>query len=373
MNLIHSFVGNSTTVTGLEPGDCFVLLTWSHEWYYTNSEQIIGPVLTPAGGGAPVGTFGVNIKDSGGVIRNRDIDNVDWDLDILVIEVLGFSAGNYDVTFSYADPAYASTVKLGYVLRGVETRTGETTLQRQPTTSPFSYRKNYDADNNVTLTDFPASPTPPMGVTRLFTVASVNMFFSVNRNQIDLSSFSSLGDVATAEGQFYWIDDPPSELTDTPRYAVAIGPHDFDDLPSIDPAAELPLVDPPLTALQVATQFFVVYGDPTYETVTAPTEPPTGSLWVTTVGAHVEFEPDAAPTPGSVLSAIATSSTTIDVSWIYTAPENLDGFTIERSLTGYGGWTEIADVGPTVRKHTDTGLIPDTRYYYRVFAYETVV
>lgn len=47
-----------------------------------------------------------------------------------------------------------------------------------------------------------------------------------------------------------------------------------------------------------------------------------------------------------------------------------DGFKIEISLTGVGGWTEIDTVGAGVTTYSDTGLDPSTTYYYRVRAYD---
>ncbi len=76
--------------------------------------------------------------------------------------------------------------------------------------------------------------------------------------------------------------------------------------------------------------------------------------------------PPAAP---SGLTATAVSSTEIDLSWNDNS-DNEDGFKIERSETGGGGsYTEIATVGANFEAYPDTGLSPDTTYYYRVRAY----
>lgn len=39
---------------------------------------------------------------------------------------------------------------------------------------------------------------------------------------------------------------------------------------------------------------------------------------------------------------------------------------IERSLTGFSGWGNIADVAAGVQEYKDTGLTPGTTYYYRI-------
>ncbi|HJQ25056.1 MAG TPA: choice-of-anchor D domain-containing protein [Blastocatellia bacterium] len=72
----------------------------------------------------------------------------------------------------------------------------------------------------------------------------------------------------------------------------------------------------------------------------------------------------AAPTN---LVAKAVSSTEIDLTWQDNATDE-QGFRIERSLDGQN-FTEIATVGPNVQSYNDTGLTPETTYFYRVFAF----
>ena len=75
------------------------------------------------------------------------------------------------------------------------------------------------------------------------------------------------------------------------------------------------------------------------------------------------------PNPPINLSATAVSSSQIGLGWTDNSGNEL-GFKIERSETGGGGgYTEIDTVGAGVETYPDTGLNPDTTYYYRVRAY----
>jgi len=72
----------------------------------------------------------------------------------------------------------------------------------------------------------------------------------------------------------------------------------------------------------------------------------------------------AAPTN---LVAHAVSPTEIDLTWQDNSTSE-QGFHIERSLDGQN-FTEIATVGPNVQSYNDTGLTPQTTYFYRVLAF----
>lgn len=76
------------------------------------------------------------------------------------------------------------------------------------------------------------------------------------------------------------------------------------------------------------------------------------------------------PLAPSSLTATAAGSTEIDLSWT-DASSDETGFTIERSLNGSTGWTEIADLAAGSTSYTDTGLSNGTTYYYRVAAYNS--
>ena len=71
--------------------------------------------------------------------------------------------------------------------------------------------------------------------------------------------------------------------------------------------------------------------------------------------------------PGSLV-AVAISSAQIDLSWQDNS-DNESGFKIEHK-TGAGGSSRlVATVGPNIHTYSDTSLIEDTTYYYRVRAY----
>jgi len=74
------------------------------------------------------------------------------------------------------------------------------------------------------------------------------------------------------------------------------------------------------------------------------------------------------PRPPENLSASALLQDSIRLNWTDKA-ESEDGFIIERSPDGTN-FTQIHDTGASnISTYTDTGLTPDTTYYYRVCAY----
>ena len=79
-----------------------------------------------------------------------------------------------------------------------------------------------------------------------------------------------------------------------------------------------------------------------------------------------------APGPPRALRATAVSSSAIDLSWSPPGSGGssaIIGYRIERSSTRTGGWREIEDdTGNTRTTYQDTGLSPNTTYYYRVSA-----
>ena len=83
----------------------------------------------------------------------------------------------------------------------------------------------------------------------------------------------------------------------------------------------------------------------------------TDSVAVTVAG------PPNAPT---ALSAAAASASQINLSWSDTSDDEA-GFAIERSADGTA-WTPLATVVTNVRTYSNTGLLAETKYYYRVKA-----
>jgi YD repeat-containing protein len=81
--------------------------------------------------------------------------------------------------------------------------------------------------------------------------------------------------------------------------------------------------------------------------------------------ANDAFIPPETPTN---LTATAVSSTQINLSWTDNS-NNETGFKIERKIGSSGTYSQIATVSANVTAYSDTGLTPDTTYYYRVRAY----
>src|SRR2546427_2479121 len=69
----------------------------------------------------------------------------------------------------------------------------------------------------------------------------------------------------------------------------------------------------------------------------------------------------------SGLLATASSSSTIDLSWLDTNSRE-SGYVVERSPDG-SAFTAVATLASNSQSYRDTGLIPSTRYYYRVQAF----
>lgn len=96
---------------------------------------------------------------------------------------------------------------------------------------------------------------------------------------------------------------------------------------------------------------------------TATIRATSGSLFGTSTVSIVAPTP-AAPTG---LAVRTVSSSRLDLTWTDNAT-NESGFLIERSLDGVN-FTQIASVGANVRTYSATGLSANTRYYFRVRAF----
>jgi len=77
------------------------------------------------------------------------------------------------------------------------------------------------------------------------------------------------------------------------------------------------------------------------------------------------------PLPPSGLTVMAVSESQINLAWVNNSNTET-GFFIERapdSGGAPGAWTQIATVGAPTTAYSDTGLLPLTKYWYRVRAY----
>jgi len=81
--------------------------------------------------------------------------------------------------------------------------------------------------------------------------------------------------------------------------------------------------------------------------------------------------PQASPNAPSNLRVSSVSSSRLDLSWTDNS-SNETGFKIERASSSAGPFTQIATVGANVRTFSNTGLTPNTTYYYRVRAFHAV-
>ena len=74
------------------------------------------------------------------------------------------------------------------------------------------------------------------------------------------------------------------------------------------------------------------------------------------------------PNAPTALSATAVSSSQINLAWTQNSSDET-GFKIERKTGVSGTYAQIATVGANVVTYSNTGLTPNTTYYYRVRAY----
>ncbi|MBI5099602.1 MAG: right-handed parallel beta-helix repeat-containing protein [Nitrospirae bacterium] len=89
----------------------------------------------------------------------------------------------------------------------------------------------------------------------------------------------------------------------------------------------------------------------------------------TTYGNDMSFI--TAPQSPSDLTATVISSSQVNLSWTDNS-YNESGFKIERKTGSNGIYNQIAAVGANVATYSDTALTPETTYFYRVMAYNSI-
>lgn len=83
----------------------------------------------------------------------------------------------------------------------------------------------------------------------------------------------------------------------------------------------------------------------------------------------LDLQKASAPAAPSNLTAAATSTSQINLSWTDNSSDET-GFYVERSTDGTN-FTQIASLGANTTSYPNTGLTGGTKYYYRVRAYNT--
>ena len=85
---------------------------------------------------------------------------------------------------------------------------------------------------------------------------------------------------------------------------------------------------------------------------------------------HINLKAPQPPVAPSGLNATAVSSSQINLTWSDNSTDET-GFKIERKTGINGVWMQIATVGANVTSYSNTGLVANTSYYYRVRSYNT--
>jgi hypothetical protein len=103
--------------------------------------------------------------------------------------------------------------------------------------------------------------------------------------------------------------------------------------------------------------------------------PPTGPFGAVAVAAGFYDSLAMADRPAapSTLAAIPVATNEVDLSWFENS-SGAQGFQIERAVDALGlpgTWTQIATVGADVTSYSDTGVVANATYWYRVRAYNS--
>lgn len=95
-----------------------------------------------------------------------------------------------------------------------------------------------------------------------------------------------------------------------------------------------------------------------------------GNMWIDDVSLVKVDTILPAPTAPASPTSVAVDGSKITVSWADSSA-NEEGFRIERSLNGVDGWTTIGLAAANATSFIDNNLAAQTRYYYRVSAYNS--
>ena len=104
------------------------------------------------------------------------------------------------------------------------------------------------------------------------------------------------------------------------------------------------------------------------DTLRSPGSYERGALFVDHLFVRTDNYSGTPPAAPGSLAASGAGYESILLSWDDAAANEL-GYMIERSTDPAGGWEQVASAGPDTQTYTDTGLSPDSTYYYRVQAF----
>ncbi|MGQ9799814.1 MAG: fibronectin type III domain-containing protein, partial [Ignavibacterium sp.] len=189
---------------------------------------------------------------------------------------------------------------------------------------------NESSISNIVSTKTPPVGSPPSSPTNLSGVA-------VNCNQIDLT----------------WQDNAADETSYIVERKIEGGTY---SVKATLPANTTIYSD---TSVNENTKYYYrvkaknSFGDSGYSNEINITTPPCGTV----------------PNAPSNLTLTVVSSSQINLSWNDNS-DNENGFRIERKIEG-GSYSQIIELGANVTSYSDTSLLPNTKYHYRVRSFNS--